>query len=130
MTHTMPRTKITMIEGKSSEYKNAIYKSIYDAMRETFNVPEDDQFMSIEEFRKENICYGKNYLGISRTDNLLMIEIIVSETRTVEQKKSLYAAITNNLVKSISIRPEDVFIVLVGVTKENWSFGNGIAQYI
>lgn len=125
----MPRSKITMIEGKSPEYKADIYKSIYDAMRETFNVPEDDQFMSIEEYKRENICYGRDYIGISRTDDLLMIEIIANDTRTVEQKKALYAAIAKNLVKNIHIRPEDVFINLIGVNKENWSFGHGIAQY-
>jgi len=125
----MPRSKITMIEGKSAEYKAGVYKSVYDAMRETFNVPEDDQFMSIEECKRENICYGKDYLDISRTDDLLMIEIIANDTRTVEQKKALYAAIVKNLVNNINIRPEDVFINLIGVNKENWSFGHGVAQY-
>ena len=125
----MPRSKITMIEAKSAEYKAGVYKSVYDAMRETFNVPEDDQFMSIEECKRENICYGKDYLDISRTDDLLMIEIIANDTRTVEQKKALYAAIVKNLVNNINIRPEDVFINLIGVNKENWSFGHGVAQY-
>lgn len=125
----MPRCKITIVEGKSPEYKTGIYKSIYDALRETFNVPENDQFMSIEECKRENVCYGRNYLDISRTDNLLMIEIIANDTRTVEQKKALYAAIAKNLVKNLNIRPEDVFINLIGVNKENWSFGNGLAQY-
>lgn len=94
----MPRTKITMIEGKPAKYKALIYKSIYEAMRETFNVPEDDQFMSIEEQKRENLCYSKNYLDIPRTDDLLLIDIIVSNTRTIEQKKALYAAITHKLV--------------------------------
>ncbi len=125
----MPRTKITMVEGKSAEYKAAIFKSIYDAMRETFNVPEDDKFMSIEEYKPENICYGKDYLDISRTDDLLMIEITANDTRTVEQKTALYGAIVRNLVQSIQIRPEDVFIGIVEVKKENWSFGHGLAQY-
>ena len=125
----MPRTKITMLEGKSAEYKKLIYQSIYLAMRETFNVPEDDQFMSIEEKKRENICYSKSYLNIPRTDELLLIEIVVNYTRTIAQKKSLYVQIAHNLVQNIKIRPEDVFINLIEVRKENWSFGHGIAQY-
>jgi phenylpyruvate tautomerase PptA (4-oxalocrotonate tautomerase family) len=118
-----------MVEGKSAEYKAAIFSSIYDAMRETFNVPEKDKFMSIEEHKRENICYGENYMNIERSDNLLMVEITASDTRTITQKAALYDAIVRNLVKSIHIRPEDVFICLVEVKKENWSFGYGKAQY-
>jgi 4-oxalocrotonate tautomerase len=33
------------------------------------------------------------------------------------------------LGQEAGMRPEDVFINLVEVAKENWSFGNGIAQY-
>ena len=85
----MPRTKITMVAGKSAEYKQKIFSSIYDAMRETFNVPENDLFMSIDEQKLENICYGKDYLNINRSDDLLMIEIIANDTRNVDQKKAL-----------------------------------------
>jgi 4-oxalocrotonate tautomerase len=79
----MPSTRIAMIEGKSRDYKQKIFTIIYNAMKDTFNVPEDDIFMSIDECTKENFCYGKNYLGIARTDNLLMIEIVANNTRTV-----------------------------------------------
>lgn len=98
-------------------------------MVDTFNVPADDIFMSIDEQKRENICYGENYLGIVRTDDILMIEIIANNTRSTEQKQAFYAAAVKNLVESIKIRPEDVFIGLVEVSKENWSLGNGIAQY-
>nr|WP_308721766.1 tautomerase family protein [Paenibacillus polysaccharolyticus] len=30
----------------------------------------------------------------------------------------------------MGIRKEDVFINLIEVTKENWSYGNGIASFI
>jgi phenylpyruvate tautomerase PptA (4-oxalocrotonate tautomerase family) len=49
--------------------------------------------------------------------------------RTVEQKKALYKAIADRLATSLSLRREDVFISLIDVKRENWSFGNGIAQY-
>lgn len=37
--------------------------------------------------------------------------------------------IAQGLQHRLGVRPEDVFITLVEVKKENWSFGNGIAQY-
>ena len=33
------------------------------------------------------------------------------------------------LGESPGLRPEDVFVSLVEVAKENWSLGNGLAQY-
>lgn len=45
------------------------------------------------------------------------------------KKKQLYKAIAEGLLTALAIRKEDVFINLVEVKKENWSFGNGDAQY-
>jgi 4-oxalocrotonate tautomerase len=118
-----------MQKGKSAEYKKAMLESIYLAMRETFNVPENDRFMTIQECEKDGFVYGKDYLEIARSDDLLIIQITANNTRTVEQKKALYAKIVELLVQNIKIRPEDVFINLLEVTKENWSFGMGVAQY-
>ena len=64
-----------------------------------------------------------------RSDALVMIQITWNEGRTLEQKKALYRAIADGLRQELRIRPEDVLINLVEVKKENWSFGNGVAQY-
>src|SRR5262249_30998297 len=98
-------------------------------MRETFNVPEDDQFMTLDEHDAANFRYGASYLGIARSGDLVLIQITVSNTRTVEQKKALFLRIAELLGESPRIRPEDVFVSLVEVAKENWSFGHGLAQY-
>ncbi len=125
----MPLTRVSIRKGKSPAYKRAILDHIYAAMRETFNVPEDDRFMLIDEYGEEDFLYGANYLGIARDGDLVIIQITVSNTRTVEQKKALYAAIADRLSRDPGIRPENIFINLVEVAKENWSFGKGIAQY-
>jgi 4-oxalocrotonate tautomerase len=70
-----------------------------------------------------------NYLGIERSGDLVIIQITVSNTRTVDQKKALFKRIAERLRSEPGLRPEDVFINLIEVEKENWSFGHGIAQY-
>jgi phenylpyruvate tautomerase PptA (4-oxalocrotonate tautomerase family) len=102
---------------------------VYRAMRETFNVPEDDQFMTITEHPAANCCYSPTYFNVARSDDLVFIQITANNTRNVDQKKALYKRATELLGESPGIRPEDVFINLVEVVKENWSFGHGIAQY-
>ncbi len=129
----MPFTRVSMLKGKSSEYKHAVIDSIYDAMRLTFDVPENDIFMVIHEHEEDSFNYGKNHgkncLNIKRTDDLLFIQVTASNTRTVDKKTAFFSKTAELLVERIGIRIEDVFINIVEVPKENWSFGNGLAQY-
>ena len=125
----MPLLHVSLRAGKPEAYRQAIFDSLYRAMRETFNVPEDDQFMTITEHDSANFRYGSSYLGITRSDDLVFIQISAMNTRTVEQKKALFRRIAELLGESPGIRPEDVFVNLIEGTKENWSLGHGLAQY-
>ena len=125
----MPLTRVSLRRGKSAAHRQAILDGIYRAMREVFDVPEEDRFMTITEHDAPDFSYGANYLGINRSDDLVMIQITASNTRTLDKKKALYRRIVENLKGSPGVRPEDVFINLVEVSPDNWSFGNGIAHY-
>ncbi len=125
----MPRLQISLRAGKPEAYRQAIFDSLYRAMRETLDVPEDDQFMTITEHDAANFRYGASYLGIARSDDLVYIKIIVFDTRTSEQKKALFRRIVELLGDSPGIRPEDVFVNVIEAAKENWSLGNGVAQF-
>jgi phenylpyruvate tautomerase PptA (4-oxalocrotonate tautomerase family) len=118
-----------MLKGKPPAYRKAIPESLYLAMRETFDVPEDDRFMAIDQIEAEDYLYGAIYLGIARSDELVMIQLTVSNTRSLAQKQALFARIAERLGESPGLRPQDVLINLVEVLPENWSFGHGLAQY-
>ncbi|MGD0720319.1 MAG: tautomerase family protein [Roseiarcus sp.] len=126
----MPLTRVSMLSGKPPGWRRAILDSLYLAMRETFNVPEDDRFMTITEHERDDFVYGADYLGIARSDDLVMIQITVSNTRGVAQKQALFARIAERLAQSPGLRKEDVLINLVETLPENWSFGSGLAQYV
>ncbi|KAB2890900.1 MAG: tautomerase family protein [Burkholderiaceae bacterium] len=125
----MPLLHIALRSGKPETYRQAIFDSLYRAMRETFSVPEDDQFMAMTEHEAANFRYGASYLGVARSDDLVFVQITANNTRTQGQKKALFQRIAERLGESPGIRPEDVFVSLVEVEKENWSLGNGLAQY-
>ena len=127
---TMPLTRVSLRRGKPAPYRQAILESLYQAMRETFDVPEGDQFMTIAEHDADDFVYGADYLGIQRSDDLVIIQLTVSNTRPVAQKQKLYRRIVERLAESPGLRAEDVFINLVEVKPENWSFGRGEAQYV
>lgn len=125
----MPLMRISLRAGKSSAYKERLALETYHALRETFNVPEDDLFAVIHEHEADQFFYGKTYFDIARSDDLVIIQLNVSDTRDIVQKKALYARITEKLCTDPGLRPEDIFIHLVECKAENWSFGHGQAQY-
>lgn len=125
----MPLTRIALRAGKPAPYRKALVQGVHAALMETFNVPEDDQFMIVNELDADNFVFGRNYLGVERSDDLVIIQIAANNTRGQDQKKALYAKIAENLARSPGVRKEDVFVNLVTVAREDWSFGNGLAQY-
>ncbi len=125
----MPLTQVSMRRGKPAAYRKAVLNAIQLALRETFEVPPRDFFMTINEYDEENFLYSPDYLDIARGDDLLIIQLTVSQTRGLKQKQALYLRLTELLAQSPGVRPDDVFINLVEVARENWSFGHGLAQY-
>ena len=125
----MPLIRVSLRAGKSADYRRAIAENIYGSLRETFNVPENDFFATVDELQPRDFIYDRKYFNIERSDDLVLIQLTVSNTRTVEQKKALYRRIVERLGKNPGLRPQDIFLNLLEVAKENWSFGNGEAQY-
>jgi 4-oxalocrotonate tautomerase len=126
----MPLVRIAVPRSRPAEDRKAISRGIQRALVETFEVPEDDLFQVITEHEPGvEIVRPVSYLGISYSPDFTLIQLTVSDTRTVEQKQRLFARIAQLLSQSPGLRPQDIFINLVEVRKENWSFGNGIAQY-
>lgn len=126
----MPLVRVSLRRGKPVAYRKAILEGVYRAIRATFEVPEGDRFMVLTEHDEGDLVYDPHYLGISRSDDFLVIQLTVSNTRSVAQKKALFRRIVAELKESPGLRPEDVFINLLEVERANWSFGRGIAQYV
>lgn len=125
----MPLVRISLREGKSEAYRRAIGEAVHRAMAETINVPALDRFQVITEHSATDLIYDPTYLGIARTDDVVFVQITLNAGRTVEQKRALYARIAALLGENPGVRPQDVLVNLVEVPRENWSFGNGEAQY-
>ena len=125
----MPLVRIDLQKGKDSAYRSAIGEVVYDAMRATLDVPENDRFQIVAEHAAPDFIVDRTYLGISRTDDCVVIQVTLNEGRDVAKKRAFYKAVADGLHERLKLRREDVFISLVEVKKENWSFGNGEAQY-
>ena len=125
----MPLVRIDLNKSHSQDISKKIGDIVYTAMEQEINVPKDDKFQIITRHDSSEINIPNSYLGIKYTPEIIIIQITLNGGRSVELKKKLYKRIAEELHSKLNIRKEDVFIGLVEVDKENWSFGNGEAQY-
>ena len=125
----MPIVRIDFLEGKAPEYGVQVGLIVAQALTDVLNVPKDDLFQIITAHAKTGLQFDRDYLGIHRSDDCIFLQITLNSGRTVEMKQRFYKAVADGLRQSLKVRKEDILINLVEVPKENWSFGNGEAQY-
>ena len=125
----MPLVRIDLSKKYSESFAQQVGDIVYKVMREQINVPEDDKFQIITRHDISEFNIPKSYLGIDYSEGIIFIQATISFGRSADLKKNLYKAICNALVQNLKVRPQDVFINLLEVNKENWSFGNGEMQY-
>jgi 4-oxalocrotonate tautomerase len=125
----MPLARIDVPAGKSADYRSVIGDVVYNAMISALKAPKDDRFQVIAEHPTGGLVIDPTYLGIQRTENAIIIQVTMNEGRTLDMKRAFYKAVADGLHERLGLRREDVVINLVEVKKENWSFGNGEAQY-
>jgi 4-oxalocrotonate tautomerase len=125
----MPLVRISLVKGKPEAYRRKVGDAVHRALVETIGVPPLDRFQILTEHEPGDLVYDSNYLGIARSSDLVIVQITLSAGRSLAQKRALYGRIAANLATAVGLRPEDAWINLVEVAKENWSFGNGVASY-
>lgn len=125
----MPLVRISFREGKTVSYRRAVADGVHAALLEAASVPEQDRFQVLTEHAPAELIYDPAYLGINRSDDIVIIQITLNQ-RTRQVKLALYQSIATKLAKNPGVRPQDVMISLVCATPEDWSFGDGKAQYV
>ena len=126
----MPLVRIDLRAGKPKEHIRAIGAAVHQALGECLEVPVRDYFQIITEHDEDHLIVDPSYLDIERSEDTVLIQVFLSVGRTTEKKQAFYAKIVELLQKNPGMRPQDVIIVLVQNTREDWSFGNGEAQYV
>lgn len=125
----MPLVRIDLPESVAPERRTVIADVVYETLVDTLNVPVNDRFQIVTPHASGELLIDSTYLGIERSGAALIIDITLNAGRSVEAKKNFYAALAQRLSDQAQLRPEDVVVSLTEVAKENWSFGNGEAQY-
>jgi phenylpyruvate tautomerase PptA (4-oxalocrotonate tautomerase family) len=126
----MPLVRISLQAGKSAATKRKIADAIHAALVETLNAPADDRFQIVTEHAAEDLIVDPTFLGIARSADVVIVQVALRKGRTVEQKQAFYRRIAERLHDAVGLRLEDTVITLVENDLPDWSFGNGVAQYV
>jgi len=124
----MPLVKVNLLKGRSADEKDSIAASIQAALVSTLEVPDADRYQLFNEYDVESFRHTGGYVGLTYTDQLLIIEITFLEGRDDEVKKSLLTEINRNLVAAGAVGADDVFVLITEIGRANVSFGRGLAQ--
>lgn len=126
----MPLVRIDIADSASAETVKAIGDVVYNAMVDVAKVPANDKFQIVTRHSSAELIYpAEGYLGVTYTKDIVFLQITWLTGRTIEVKKAFYAAIANGIHERTGLRKEDVFINLIDVAREDWSFGGGEMQY-
>ena len=126
----MPLVRINLSKSASAETVRTVSEVVYDAMITVANVPANDKFQIINRHADDELVYpADGYLGVTYTPGIVFIQVTWNAGRTIEVKKAFYKAVAEGISTKAGIRIQDVFISLIDVAREDWSFGNGEMQY-
>ncbi|QBY56489.1 tautomerase family protein [Cupriavidus oxalaticus] len=126
----MPLVRINISQTASAETVRAVSDVVYASMIDVANVPQHDKFQIITRHADDELIYpAEGYLGIDYTPSIVFIQVTWNAGRSTEVKKAFYKAVAEGISRETGIRIQDVWISLVDVNREDWSFGNGEMQY-
>lgn len=122
----MPLVTLTIRKGKTASFKNDVLDAVHRALVGS-GVPETDRFHRILELEEQDFRYDAHYPDLSspRTDDFVLVEILLSVGRSVKVKKKILADIVEGIARAPGLDPEHVMVVFKETAWENWSFAGG-----
>jgi phenylpyruvate tautomerase PptA (4-oxalocrotonate tautomerase family) len=120
----MPLVNIHILKGKSPAYIKAIADGVNSAVIETMGFPADDRYQIITEHEPNCLEYQ------TRTGDRVMMFLIMRSGRAPEAKKAFYKKAVENLARNPGIDPANVLISIVENRDIDWSFRDGVAQFV
>ena len=126
----MPLVTLSLEAGRTGAQKRELADAVYEALGAAIQIPENDRFVAIREHAAEDMIADPGYLGVARSGHPVFVEITLRRGRPAEKKQALYREIAQRMGATGLVRAEDVLIMLHENDTADWSFGNGVAQYV
>ena len=120
----MPLVTISLLKGKSQEYIKAVADGINSALIETMGFPDDDRYQVIHQLDPE--CLQLQ----TRDGDRVMLHLVMRAGRSNKSKQAFYQKAVANLSRNPGIDPANVLITITENHDIDWSFRDGVAQFV
>ena len=122
----MPLVTLTVRRGKDAAFKSEVLDAVHNALVAS-GVPQADRFHRVLELSAEDFRYDASYPDLTspRTDDFVLIEVLLSTGRSVKVKRKIATDLIDALRQAPGLNPDDVMLVFKETLWENWSFGGG-----
>ena len=125
----MPLAKIYVHEGRYDDARlTRLGNAIQSALEETLGIPPQDYFRVFHLLPPNRYVHSRGFLGLTYTDDLILLEITFIAGRSTDARLRLLEAINDRVVSALGISPDDLAIMVYETAGENVSFGRGQAQ--
>jgi len=125
----MPLVRIDIPAQTTPQAVRAVADAVHHALVTAFGIPVADRFQTITRRNADEMICSREYLGIAHTDQVVFVQITMAP-RSLELKKAVFQEIASSIARETHFKSDDVIINLVESARENWSFGNGVAQLV
>jgi phenylpyruvate tautomerase PptA (4-oxalocrotonate tautomerase family) len=127
----MPFVRIDALRADQARL-DALGRAVHEALVDAIGIPEDDLFqvLTSHDGTTGTVRYDPGYLGVHRDDGIVFVDVTMRSGRTDDQKKNLYAKVAELASKYADVEPRNVFVTLHENQFADWSFGEGVAQYL
>jgi hypothetical protein len=121
----MPLFTVTMKSDRLTNERDRLSRAIHAASIAA-GYPEDDLFQRFLFLRPGDLRVDLYYpaLAEARTDQMLMIEVMVSSGTDTNRKKRLVVALVEKLGEA-GINPNDIMVFFLETDRASGSFGGG-----
>ncbi len=122
----MPLVTVTLRKGKSTDFKSAVLGAVHRALVAS-GVPEADRFQRVIELGPDDFRFDPTYPDVSvpRTDDFVLIEVLLSVGRSVKVKRKILSDIMGSLAAAPGLNPDNVMVMFKETQWENWAFAGG-----
>lgn len=113
----------------TAEQRVAMADAFTASLVEGFDLPVDDRFVVISEHGADSLFVHPTYGDMKRSDGAIIVTVVIPETRPRSEKRKFLQAIVKFLEQKVGIAPDDVFVTLIPIPRENYSFGRGFSPF-
>lgn len=120
----MAIVRVDFSTKQPAEFAPTVSRVINACMQQVLGVSPTENYIVCQAYPAEAILHAPDICSTERLEKIAFIQITLNQGRSAELKRKFFKQLGAELMETGYLKVEDMFINLVEVASENWSFGN------